>query len=736
MKRHSRTWLFLITIVLISISFFPIGEVAGQNEPPIYFPYISVYQNPYYAFGLDGGTVENVIVDPENSDIVYAGTWGNGIYKSLDGGETWDIHITDELRSAYIYEIAIDPLNSNHLLASVYEHGIDQSFDGGMTWEPTSGFPVYSVAYSIDFDSSVQLEDPHVRSSTVYAAIREQTIYQSSGNIYPGGVWKSFDGGDNWQQVTLIENGFYEEDYIYDLAIDPNDPQTIYTANHRTGVYKTTDGGANWVKMSRGLIHEDIRGIQVNPINGQIYAGIWDGYGFAFSDNGGFTWVNNIYTHSLGLYVYEVQYDPHQPNNVYLTTASGVYFCKKPTAYSTCSLVANKGKFVFDLALDLNAPAASNGQTKFMYTGVQHFGLFKSNDGGVEFDPSYRGIRANIVRAITIDPINPDIQYVSASYRGLYKSVDAGNSWKSLHYALDLEYINDISINPDTPDTIYVGDKYGGIYYSLDGGESWQPGNSGIARSVSPDEDEIEVDVPEGWIDEDDYKWMDPVDLQDLLDAVGSSSADRGTLLPITTIGFAPNDRSRMFAGTNGGGVLYTNNGGLSWSTSSLKSGFVMDSLVDPNQNEEFLIGIADYGLKVSSDRYNWRDMRDGLPAWIDVIALEIQGDGEYLAGTGEGVYRLDKSIGETWIKLGLDTEIHDLVVDPVNSQMIWAVTWEGLYYGRPTGVDDAYEWIKLDLVGSNNEHMQVIEVIPGVHEFYIGMDGGDIYHLTEDLLP
>jgi hypothetical protein len=67
---------------------------------------------------------------------------------------------------------------------------------------------------------------------------------------------------------------------------------------------------------------------------------------------------------------------------------------------------------------------------------------------------------------------------------------------------------------------------------------------------------------------------------------------------------------------------------------------------------------------------------------------------------------------------------------------MIWAVTLRGLYYGVPTGSEGAYDWTKFDLPNSNNDRMFVIEVVPGAREFYIGMDGGDLYHLTEDLLP
>ena len=756
MKRHSRIWFFLMAILISSISFLPIGQVFGQEEPPInyYLPFFTTYQDPDYAFGLDGGTVENVIVDPNDSAIIYAGTWGNGIYKSLDGGKTWEIHITDELwinglpistggglRSAFIYEIAIDPLNSDHLLASVYEHGVDQSFDGGLTWESTGGFEEgYFVAYSIDFDSSESLGEPgtpEYRSKYVYAAIREQTI----GSTYPGGVWKSDDGGDSWGQVTRQDNGFSEEDYIYDLAIDPDHPQTVYTANHRTGVYKTTDGGVSWEKVSRGLVHQDIRGIQVNPTNGRIYAGIWDSYGFAYSTNGGESWVNNSWSNNADLYVYEIQYDPKQPDNIYLTTDNGIYFCENPTAYSQCSLIANKGKFVFDLALDLNLSSepASNGRTRVMYTGLQHFGVNKSDNGGISFDPSYQGIRANIVRTISVDPLNSDIQYVSASYRGLYRSSDGGQTWMSLHEALGLEFINEVVFTPGTSETVYIADKYGGIYYSLDGGDTWLSGNSGISRSISPEETDLISTPSNVGIDESDYGWMDPVDFQDLADAIGTTSPDRVTTITISSIGFSPVDSTKLFAGMNPGGVIYSDTGGVTWNYSDLTTGGVLETLVDPGPTAKYLVGTKDSVVKVSDDRKHWNQLGDGFPSGTYVYSLALQDDGVYIAGTNQGVYRLEE--GATWENLGFTDIVRDLIVDPTNSDMIWLATLEGLYYGTPTGTGGAYEWTKYNMVDSNNERMFVIEVISvsdSTREFYVGMDGGDIYHLIEegDLLP
>ena len=722
MKRRTRTLLLLVTLLLTGLSIFPVSPALAQSQPPIYFPIFMYQEDPKYAFGLDGGTVVKVAVDPSNSNVIYAGTWGNGIFKSEYYGATWT-HRVEGLRSPYIYEIAVDPLNPDHLLASVYTHGIDQSFDGGLTWQSTAGFPGYAVSYSIDFDP--------VNPQIVYTAIRTATV----GSVYPGGVWKSTNGGSSWGEVTNTGNGFYEEDYIYDLAIDPNNHNIIYTANHRTGIYKTTNGGTSWTKTSTsGLVHQDIRGIQVAN-NGRVYAGLWDGYGFAYSDNGGGSWVSNTWSNGTNLNVYDIQSDPKQPSTAYLATDTGVYVCSNPSASSTCSVLASPGDFVWDLALDTLGPAAANGRTMTMYTGIQYFGVQKSEDGGADFDPSYRGLRANIVESVMVNPVNPDIQFVSSYNRGLFRTLDGGTTWKPLHSVLTLEFINDIAARPGSVTAVYIGDTYGGIQYSLDNGDSWISGNSGLSRDAEGGDITPEAASSGGGIDPNAYGGMDPVDLQDLIDALGVVNTDRATSPNMTTIGIDPTDTAKMFAGKNGGGVVYSNNSGASWSNSGLTYGNVLDSLVDTSQGQRYLIGLENGGVKASTDRYTWTDLNSGWSG-RDVFALELVGPGIYLAGTDNGVYRMNRSVSSSWVSLGLGgVSVQDLVVDPSNPDMIWAATLSGLYYGLPSG--STYVWTKLDLVDSNNDRMYVIEVIPGAtREFYIGMDGGDLYHLTEDLLP
>jgi photosystem II stability/assembly factor-like uncharacterized protein len=719
----------IVTVGIIGAVFQSAGPAAAQGEDPedptYYFPLFQYNLDPHYAFGLDGGTVEGVVIDPNNPQIIYANSWGSGIYKSTDGGETWENKSVD-LRSPYIYDMAIDPANSEHILVSAYEHGVDESNDGGETWHATNDWPGYAVVYSIDFNP--------LDTSIVYAAIREATMYDSNGHAvwWPGGVWKSTNGGTNWHDVTE-NNGFYGDygDYVYDLAIDPNNPDTIFTANHKTGVYMTTNGGDSWGDLSRNLVHRDVRSVQFDPYHNRLNAGLWDEYGYSYFDFSLGQWVSVNWTNANNLYVYEVQIDPNHPNTVYLTTSTGVYRCENPSAGSACSLIAHGGDFVFDLAIDSSA-TNSNGYSKILYTGLQHFAVHKSTNAGGKFNSIYQGIDANIVKSILVDPRNTDVQFVSSISRGLFRTQDGANYWDALYRVLGLRNINDIVYRPAFDDVYYVGDQNSGVYFTGDGGENWIAGDNGLTREAA-EENRAEITVEEEVPPNDVYGWMDPVDYQDLLDAQGGESLDRASTPSVTTLGFDPNNPAYMFAGKDGSGLVYSNNYGQLWNTSNISYGTVRDSMVDYNGGSPlYFAGFNVYGVMKSSDRVNWSTMNNGLHANPYIYSLELHPSGAYLAGTNSGIYKWN---GGSWVQKGIGYKsVVGIAVDPNNSNSIWAAVYNvGLYHSTDGGETwSAYTPTagELDRPLINTKFLSFV-AIPNTSEFYIGSDGGGLIHFT-----
>jgi len=708
--------LFLLVNLILFTGSKPQPLVDDQVDQNYYLPVVRYDRSPTMFRGMNGGTVECIAIDPKNSDVIYAGTWGNGIYKSKDGGQNWS-KINQNLKSPYIYDIAIDPQNSQHILASVYKQGVNQSFNGGKTWRRTTGIPKGAVIYTIDFHPQ--------NSSIVFIGLREPTItYPNGTKDYPGGVFKSLDGGSTW----VRKSGGLPYDYVYDLGIDPNNPDVIYTAMHDTGVYKTTDGGENWSSMNGTLPPDDIdiRSVDINPVNSKVYIAHWDGDGFSYSDDGGFNWVRVASTDASNMFVYEVLVDQNHPSMVYLVTAAGIYSCENPTAKSTCSLVSYGGQFVFDLALDINGPLNSLGMTRNMYAGLQNFGIFKSLDVGVSFEEKNKGIQANIINSIFIDPVNPSTQYASSLGRGLYKSQNNGRSWHPINTGLTDRFVNSITSNPENPELLYAGTQNNGIFISNNGGINWSQSNNGLSGLKSEKGVQKDFDV----VGEQVYDWMDPID-RESLEVINpdQKSIPSPSYLNITTFSFDPENSKKVIAGTNGAGVKISDDAGISWKNSSLTTEYVFDSFIDPTDGENaYYIGLADSSVKAANtSQLNWINKNSGFHPEADVFAFAKASNSTYYAGTESGIYKTSNG-GSSWERIGLkDIKIADVLIDIANKSIIWAGTDHGLYRSEDAGVNWAYYPIPWLL----NKDVLTLTQIPGSSSFYIGTNGGNFYYLS-----
>ncbi len=710
--------LLIIVLMALLVSLRPPDLAGAQEDQKTYFPIVRRDRLPDEFAGMDGGTVECIAIDPNNSDVIYAGTWGNGVYKSYDRGENW-VHSSDNLQSPYIYDIAVDPQNSQHVLISVYKHGVNQSFDGGYTWGTTIGIPTGSVIYSIDFHPQ--------NSSIVYVGLRQPTVYDQWGNPdYPGGVYKSYDGGSIWYRKS---NGL-SYDYVYDLAIDPNNPNIIFAGMHDTGVYKTIDGGENWHQKYVTLPPDDIdiRSVDIDPVNNIIYIGHWDGDGFSFSTEGGSNWVRVNWTDINNLYVYEVLVDQNHPSTVYLITTTGLFVCENPRGGSTCSVVNYDGDFVLDLALDLTG-SINTQKTKGMYTGLQYLGIFTSVDTGVSFEDINQGVQANIINSLLINPENPSTQYASSFGRGLYKSLDDGLTWNPINNGLSDPFVNVIEFKPGNTNILYAGTQSKGVFISNNGGDYWSETNTGLASLPFDEVEGIDVDGRLGFVDNFAYEWMDPVDRESLEILEEHKNADRSTPYPsITSFSFDPSNPAKMIAGTNGSGVKISDNSGLSWSNSYLTTGKVFDSFTDPSVGVNFYyIGMADSSIRVSnSSRLEWTIKNTGFHDLADVFTLEKSSGGTYYAGTESGVYKTTNA-GETWTQIGLiDIEITDIMVDPSNVNIVWAASHNGLFRSTNGGGN----WTAYNYAWLFNEDILMLTKIPDSSLLYVGTNGGNFYLL------
>jgi len=303
----------------------------------------------YATAGITAGGVRQLVIDPSNPGTLYAGS-DNLIFKTTSGGATWN-----QSSSGYTANnfggMAIDPSTPSTLYAISDLQGLFKTTNGGASWSLLSSAPVFGGLGSVLVDRS--------NSANVYIA---------GGS--PGGVYKSTDRGQTWNQLGSLPGA-------YILAMDAGSSSTLYcTAGGQGGIYKTTNGGQSWTPINAGVSTESQTIIVADPVNsGVVYLGTYYD-GLFKSTNGGATWARA----GVSGLVQGISVDPSNPSTVYVATFGGLY---------------------------------------------------KTTNGGVNWQSLGNSLpeAALYHYSVAIDPITPTNVYLGTSY-GVFKSIDGGQSWQ------------------------------------------------------------------------------------------------------------------------------------------------------------------------------------------------------------------------------------------------------------------------------------------------------------------
>ncbi|MHC1725369.1 MAG: WD40/YVTN/BNR-like repeat-containing protein [Syntrophobacteraceae bacterium] len=299
------------------------------------------------AIGPDSIQIDSIVIDPADSEIIYAGT-GNkpsykGLYKSTDKGKSWTPAI--DVAWGGVYCLAVNPADTRIIYAGT-NYGVYESTDGGTSWISSGTVPLswniralainpknpQTIYAGANWGGVYKSNDggtkwvskglfEYVFTSLVLDPVNPKIIYAGASGgvrgIFPG-AFKSTDGGISW--VPLMEA--YP---IFSLAINPENRRIIY-AGTLYGIYKSTDRGENWSQINNGLTGHHVLSLAVDPTKPQtIYAGTM-GYGVYKSIDGGMSWhrINSGLT-STKKTVNTLAVDPLSPQNVYAGTDCGVF---------------------------------------------------------------------------------------------------------------------------------------------------------------------------------------------------------------------------------------------------------------------------------------------------------------------------------------------------------------------------------------------------------------------------
>jgi len=357
--------------------------------------------------------------------------------------------------------LAIDPSNTNTVFAVTYE-GVYKTVNGGSSWasisKGISGARFYYIALN------------PVSGTILFVATSI-------------GIYKSTDGGDNWNKIN---NGLTSADVNY-LAVDQVNTSTIY-AGISGNMFKSTDGGASWSEINNGLgSYTTVNSLAIDPTNTSIvYAG--NSNGVYKSTNGGLNWSQTVlhlsfkYTNST---VYSLAINPKNTQVIYAGTYSSDIFKSTDggVKWSRTNLNIVSGGYLVTV-YPIQSLAIDTANTETIYAGTDGKGLFKSTDGGANWNKLENGLTSSDVRSVAIDETNTEIVYAGTS-GGVFKSTDGGASWNIMNKGLTSKSVNCLAIDTKNTQIIYAATA-GGVFKTSDGANNWIKVSSGLkSTSIS-----------------------------------------------------------------------------------------------------------------------------------------------------------------------------------------------------------------------------------------------------------
>ena len=275
------------------------------------------------------GRISDFAVNPQKPYEYYVATSSGGVWKTINSGTTYN-PIFDTQGSYSIGCISMDPSNSNTLWVGTgennnqrsvaYGDGIYRSDDGGSSWKNKGLKESEHIGKII----------VHPENSDIVWVAAIGPLWSSGGDR---GVYKTTDGGDSWECVLEID----KYTGVTDLVIDPRDPDVLYAAAFQrarhvftylgggpgSGIYKTVDGGASWTEANTGLPKVDLGriGLDISPANPEIIYAIVEAAqgksGFYKSTNRGTSWKKQSSHVTSGNYYQEIIADPVDENTIF-----------------------------------------------------------------------------------------------------------------------------------------------------------------------------------------------------------------------------------------------------------------------------------------------------------------------------------------------------------------------------------------------------------------------------------
>ena len=683
---------------------------------------------------VTGGRVSDFAFNPTNPAQYFVATASGGMWKTNNAGVTWEA-VADSMPSYSYGDVTMDPNNTNVIWAGTgennsqrsvaYGDGVYKSVDGGKSWN--------NVGLKSSEHIGEILIDP--RNSDVVYVASQGPLWSEGGDR---GLFKTTDGGKTWQNVLEIS----EHTGVSDIAFDPKNPDVIYASSYQrrrhvwtlinggpeSTIYKSTDAGKTWNKINKGLPSVDLGriGIDVAPSDGNIVYAIVEAAdgksGFYRSTDGGASWnKQSSYVSGSPQYYQEIVVDPKNPNRVY---SLDTYLMVSEDGGKTFTRAGEAHKHVDNHALWIDPnntdhliigsdggvyeswDRAKNWTFKDNMPLTQFYKVTVDNDypfynvfGGTQDNASlgapHRTTNSSGIRnsdwlftqfgdgfKTVIDPKNPDIIYSQYQYGGLARYDKKSGERVQMQpvtpdpkVAQHFNWNSPLLISPHNNERIYYGSQT--LFQSDNRGDDWRAISGDLSRNI----------------DRNKLKVMDKVWGVDTV-AKNTSTSFYGSLIALTE---SPVQEGLLYTGSDDGVMHVTQNGGqkwdkLDWPSKVPDNSYVADmeaSLFD--KNTVFAVfdnhkrgDFKPYVFRSDNNGRSWKNITGDLPVRGSTYAIAQDHENKDLlfVGTEFGVF-FSQNGGKNWVQLksGIPTiAVRDVVIQRRESDLALATFGRGFY--------------------------------------------------------
>ncbi len=659
-----------------------------------------------------------------NPNLVYVGSASGGIFKTTNGGTTWT-PIFERQGTISIGDLALEPNNPDVIWAGTGESntrnsvsfgdGVYKSNDGGKTWQHMGLRDSERISRIV-----IHPQNPDI----VYVG----ALGHAFGPNEERGVFMTTDGGKSWQKTLYLDN----EHGVADLDIDPTNPNILYAGmwsferkpwTHRSGgekggVFKSIDGGRTWKKLTEGLPKLMGRiGVKVAPSNPQVvYVIVESKEGTLYrSDNRGETFrqvSKNPAIVSRGFYYTDMRVDPTNENRIYAVAST--LFVSIDGGRSFRSITGRTHIDYHALWIDPKDPKRmwqgqdggiavtyDQGETweyvnnipmgQFYHVHADDRLPFYYVSGGLQDNGSWTGpsrtrepagIMNDDWRMVsfgdgfhTINHADDIDLYLSESQGGnvvrtdmrtreqqlVAPSVEDGSAANTVTYRFN--WNAPIHVSPHDKNAVFIGGNV--LFQSTDFGKTWQK----ISHDLTTN---------------------DPEKLKDAGGPIAIENSTAEYYCTIISLAESPVKKGLIWAGTDDGNLQVTQDGGKTWNNIIKNvSGIAANSPVSHVELSARSAEVAyvsferhmfddfrPYIFKTSDGGRSWMNISGNLPAkaYVQVVREDPKNPNLLYAGTEIGLFASYNG-GGNWVSLGLknlpNVSIHDIKIHPRQNDLI-----------------------------------------------------------------